>query len=83
MQLQGLLLFEDVEADDVDGRDMTDAEGDALLCSAGVPRQFGVFGAALALVESLCCAWAFAKADPEGSLRNSDPNRPLMPFCFF
>jgi len=39
MQLQGLLFFEDVEADDVDCRDMTDAEGDALLCSAGTLRQ--------------------------------------------
>ena len=73
-----------MDADELDGRDATDAEGDILLLVADVPCFSWILGAVdLGLVESLCCAWAFAKAEPEGSLRNRDPNRPLMPLFFF
>lgn len=82
MEPHSSLLYEDLDVDDVDGRDAIDAEGDALLLSVDLTRESWALGAALTLV-SLCWAWAFAKAEPEGSRRNSDPNKPLMLFLFF
>lgn len=40
-----MLLFEDMDVDDIDGGDATDAEGDALLLFADVPCFSWVLGA--------------------------------------
>lgn len=82
MRSYGLPLFKDVDVDDVDGRDAIDAGGDGFMLSVDVPCVSCVLDVALTLVETLCCACAFAKAEPEGSRRNSDPKRPLMPLFF-
>jgi hypothetical protein len=74
-----LLLFELVDADEIDSRDASDAEREDLLLSMDVPRVSWILVAVdLALVDSLCCAWAFANAEPEGSLRNRDPSSPFF-----
>lgn len=83
---QGLLASEDVEDEDNDCQEVRDNDVDsAELLFALDPFRlswgFGTDGSGdLDLIERLCSAWAFAKADPEGSLRSRDLKRPLMPF---